>query len=523
MSAPVAWGFGNAKAPKGGTHYLNLHSEPPTLHPITSTDYYASQVQSYVLEGLMYRSPETYEWLPALITKYEVAPDGLSFTFWLKKGIKFHDGKPLTAEDVKFSFDMIFEPKYQAAHMQPYYEGIREAKIIDSHTIQFFARERYFRNFDSIAGMSILPKHIYQDPEASKKLNRTLVGTGAYKFDEWDKGKKIVLNRNKEWWGYETDELKNSSNFETLYFRFIKEDVQILERVNKGDIDYAEVSPENFVKQQVSAKIKKYKVQNKAPKSYSFIGWNLRNELFKDRNVRIALAHLMNREAMIKKFFYDLYVPATGPWAFDSDYADPQTKPISYDPKKANQLLSSAGWTDSDKDGVLDRELNGKKTKFEFVLIYANPDNEKYLTPYKEDLQKVGIRMELKNLEWNAFIKILDEGNFQAVQLGWAGGAIDVDPKQVWHSSSAVAGGSNFIGYENKEVDRLIIKARGELKKEARVKILREVFRKIADDAPYLFWFNPKFTLYLLNNRIGQERETYPYEVGTQFWWLKKD
>ncbi|MBC7371552.1 MAG: peptide ABC transporter substrate-binding protein, partial [Bdellovibrionaceae bacterium] len=170
---------------------------------------------------------------------------------------------------------------------------------------------------------------------------------------------------------------------------------------------------------------------------------------------------------------------------------------------------------------LLDKTVNGKKTSFRFTLIHPNKDNEKYWTMYKEDLKKVGIDMEIKYLEWNSFLKILDEGNFDAVSLAWGGGDITWDPKQIWHSASAVPGGSNFIGYKNPEVDKLIDEARQSLDEKKRKKLLNTVYEKIAADAPYVFMFNDKFEFYANSSKVQIPAETFKYGIGVDYWWMK--
>jgi microcin C transport system substrate-binding protein len=514
----------NASAPKTGNFVLNLGGEPPTVHPITATDLYSQNVQNMVCEGLAGRDPETYEWQPRLAEKWEISKDQKTFTFHLRKNAFFHDGKPVTAEDVKFSFDAIFEPKYEAAHLRPYYEGLSKVEVIDPYTVKFTAKDMYFKNFDSAATLNVIPKHVYSDVEKSKKMNRQLICTGPYAMTKFDRGQMIQLKKFDKWWGLEDPTYKGKYNFETQTLRFFKDENVTLERAKKGELDYIDLRIEAFMKKTEGAPwgktIIKHKVENNAPKSYSFVGWNLRKELFKEKNVRVALAHLFNREEMNKKFRYGLSDLATGAIYVKSEYA-PNIKAIEFSPKKAQELLSKAGWTDADKNGVLEKSIGGKPTEFKFTLIYANKDNEKYWTMYREDLKKAGIDMELKYLEWNSFLKLLDEGNFDAVTLSWGGGSVDPDPKQIWHSASAVAGGSNFINYKNPVVDKLIDEARVEPVKAKRVKLLKEVYKQIAEDAPYAFLFNDKFEFYANSSRIGTPAETFKYEVGTDFWWVK--
>ena len=266
----------------------------------------------------------------------------------------------------------------------------------------------------------------------------------------------------------------------------------------------------------------KAKVQNKAPVNYSFIGWNLRNPLFKTKKTRKALYHLVNRNLMIEKFLFNLSLPATGPLFRQSDYANPNVKVVNFDPKKALKLLREDGWKDTDGDAVLDKMIDGKKVKFSFTILEPLQDFMKYLTIFQQSAKEAGIEVKLKFVEWNTFIKLLDERKFEAVRLAWGGGSVDWDPKQIWHSDSIANGGSNFIGYSNKTVDKLIDKARVTLDRKKRIKVLRKVFKTIADDAPYVFFFNNKYKFYAHTKRMKREKDTYNYGVGLGYWWIGK-
>jgi peptide/nickel transport system substrate-binding protein/microcin C transport system substrate-binding protein len=514
----------NTTAPIGGTFTRNIEGEPPTIHPIMASDLYADRVNLYVHDTLANRNPETNEFEPRLAEKWETSKDQKVYTFFIRKDAVFHDGKPVTAEDVKFSYDAIFEPAYKAANLQPYYEGIAKVEVVDPKTVKFYLKDTYFQNFIAMASMTIIPKHVYGDVEKSKKMTKTGIGAGPYMLDKFEKGQRVVLKRFDKWYGFNTKEWKGSYNFATIVLRFVKEQAVSLEMVKKGELDYDELTAEHYVKNTEGApwgvSVFKNKVENKSPKSYGFIGWNFRRDIFQDKNVRWALAHLMNREEMIQKFRYGMSVPATGPTYVQSEYASPKVKPIPFDPKKAGELLTKAGWKDTDKNGILDKTIKGKKTDFRFALMYANKDNEKYWTLYKEDLKKAGIEMELKYLEWNSFIKMLDEGNFDAIAMGWST-TFDWDPKQIWHSTNAIPGGSNFIAYKNTEVDKLIDVARLEPNKDKRLEKLRKVYELIAADAPYVFLFNDKFTFYANSNKIAKPADTFKFEIGYDYWWTK--
>lgn len=516
--------LGNVNAPQGGTFYLSMSSEPQTLNPLTSTDVYAQQLHAYVMDGLMTMDIDKYEYVPGLAHKVEKDPKGMWYIFHIRKDAKWHDGKPLTAQDVKFSYDAIMDSRFDTAHARPYFENIKDCEIIDDYTVKFNIKKKYFNNFNVLASggfMTIVPKHIYGDPK--KKNNKILIGSGPYILHKYNRGKSIILKRNKKWWGNKLAHLKGAFNWDKLFFRFIKDENVRMEMLKKGKIDFQELTPEAYMKKTTGkvwkTKLEKKKVIHDGPKGYGFVAWNFKKKMFQDKKVRIALAHAMNRELMNKKFRFNMSLLATGPWYQQSPYANKEVKPIPFDPKKAQKLFKEAGWTDSDKDGVLDKKIDGKLTPFKFTLLLASRDGEKYQTVYKEDLKKLGVDMTIKLIEWNSFVKALDERKFEAVSLGWGGGSVDNDPKQIWHSDSSKAGGSNFNSYSNKEVDKLIMQGRAELDKQKRIKIYQKIYKLIADDAPYAFMFNNKFYLYGKNKKAKSLKDTYKYDIGTMYWW----
>ena len=506
---------------KSETFYYSF-GEPPTLHPIKSTDTYAQYVHNYILESLLVKDFDTYQFRPYLAEKWSESRDGMTFSFQLRKDLRWSDGKPLTAHDVKFSLDAYKNPNYGGIHYLPYFENIKSAEVKDSQTVVFKAKKPYFKNLEVIAGMDIIPKHIYEGPVPG--LSRTVVGSGPYTLSKFLTGKMIILSKNKSWHGSAIPANKGKWNFTNIVFRFIREEANELLRMQKEDIDYMSLTPEAFEtktgKPPWGTKIAKVKTKNKSARGYGYIGFNLTNPLFQDQRVRKALAHLLNRELIRKKLHFGYGKLATGPWYSWSDYADPSVKPLRFDPKKANSLLKSAGWADRDKDGVLEKTVNGQTQSFSFTLSFANSDAEKYLTLYQEDLKKSGIRLSLKFIDWTSFVPMLDDRKFSAVMLGWGGGSIDVDPKQIWHSESARNKGHNFIGYSNPQVDALIDKGRKQLNREDRIKTFRQVYRLIAEDVPYIFFFNNQFFMYGLNHRVKTPKPTFTYFIGREYWSL---
>lgn len=506
-----------------GVFDISMTSEPSTLNPFSYNDVYAGTIFSYTFESLLTRDLDTYEWKPLLAEKWETSPDNKTFTFFIRKDAKFHDGAPVTADDVKFSYDAIFNDAYLAARLRSYYTGIQSVDVVDAHTVKFTVKNTYFGNFSSAATLTVIPKHIYGDQEKGPKINNTITGSGPYMLEKFERGKRIVLKRNDAWWGRSSQQHNNEYLFERIVFRFVEGQELGVQMLEKGDLDFLALSPESFVERTKGkaweTTLDKVQTTNDDPgDGYGFIGWNLKRAPFNNKNVRIALAHLLNRELINEKFRYGMSDLATGPWYRRSPYADPNVQPILFDPAKAKELLTKEGWVDSNKDGILDKMVDGKRMDFKFTFSTPSKETLKYFTLYKEDLKKQGIEMTINQLEWNSFVKLLDESNFDAVTLGWGSGSVDNDPKQIWHSENTMKGGSNFINYKNPEVDRLIDKAILEPNKEKRIPMYQEIYRKIAADAPYVFLFNTKYTLYGVNKKVKRPKDTFRFNVGTSYW-----
>ncbi len=518
--------LGKPDAPVSGTLNRNASGEPESLNPLRINELESRHIAEYVVEGLLYLNPDTYEFQPQLAESYEVSKDSLTYTFHLRKNAHFSDNTPVTAEDVKFSFDLVKDPAYKATARLPYYDNVDSVEAVDPATVRIKMKKKYFLTLMVLASSSntpIVAKHIYQDPN-KKFEGAPLFGSGPYKVEVYNRGKNLMLVRDNNWWGKEYADQRGFGKFERVNWHFIKEENLEIEMVKKGQIDYMEpIRAENFEKKAVGepfgTTIIKVAAENRRPKNYGFIGWNEKNPLFKDRNVRVALSHLFNRKQLIEKFYFGRSVEGRSPFYYNSPFTSPQIKPIEFNPEKAKALLKKAGWEDSEKKGILQKTIDGKPVEFHFSLLLPNRDVEKFFTLYKEDLKKAGIDMEIKLIEWNTFSKLLDEQKFDAVTLSWGGGDVEDDLKQIWHTDSSKPGGSNFISYSNKEVDNLIDKAREEMDKNKRKLMWQKVSKLIADDAPYTFLFNPKYDLYLLNKRIGSVKPTYQYDLSYLFFY----
>ncbi len=509
-----------------------LSSEPSDLHPIRASEVVSSRIvlqsihtASAVVEALLATDLDTYKPIPNLARKWEISKNKKIFTFYLRKDVKFHDGTMMTSEDVDFSFKALFNDLHESYALRSFYTNFIKSEIVDKYTIRFTAKNSYYLNLDVIGGLRVFPKAFYSKLTKENRLAKTVMGSGPYKFYKWSKGKSITLIANPDWWGRNDKIAKEKYKFKRIVFKFIKESSLRRAMLERGKLDYDDsVRAEDFVKKMVNKPwgetVLKIKATNKLPKSMSFIGLNSKNKILKDKNTRVALTYLVNRSFLNKKFYYGMNVPATGPFRIDSDYSNPNTKPTPFNPKKARKILTQAGWADTDKDGLLDKIIDGVKTQFKFNLLNPSKDSEKVITVIKEDMKKAGIKLIIETVDWNAFTKALDERKFDAVIMSWGSGSVDPDPTQIWHSKSSAGKGSNFISYSNPKVDSLIETAINITNRPKRLAKFHKIHSLIAADAPYIFLFEPKYSLYAINSRVQRPKDTYNYSIGPRFWTL---
>ena len=216
----------------GGTWFISVGVTPPTINPLSSTTLDARTIQGFALEGLLDSDPDTLDWRAGLAKTWEIKDDGMTFEFTLREGVKWHDGRALTVEDVKFSFDIIFRDDYPTQRIRTYFENFFPPTIIGPQKIQFKVKKKYHKNFDILASggyFAIVPKHIYDQPKDKKKLNKILIGTGPYRLKEMKRGKWALLEKNQEWWGRTEPHLKDQYQFGRVIVRFIQGETANLE------------------------------------------------------------------------------------------------------------------------------------------------------------------------------------------------------------------------------------------------------------------------------------------------------
>jgi len=503
--------FASADEPVPGD-WLIIHmgAEPGTLNPITATDVYASRVNDYIYETLVKRDERTLKLVPQLATHWDISEDHLRYRFYLRKGVKWHDGHPFTAHDVVFSFERIRDPKVDAAHLRNYYQDIINVKALDDYTVEFFYRRPYFLALEFCGGIPIVPAHLFKpgDDFNAHPIGRHPIGTGPYRFAKWETGKEIVLVRNDDYWG-------NKPYLKKIVFKFITDSTVALQVLKQGGLDLMGLRPIQWVYQTRGKRFRAHfrKLSYYLPQ-YSYIGWNMRKPWFRDRRVRQAMTMLIDRKTILEKLLFGLGTIVTGPFYVNSPDYDRSVRPYPYDPNRAVQLLEEAGWVDHDGDGIRDKD--GMPFRFEFLISAGSRFAEQLATILQESLRDVGIEMRIRKLEWATFIQKIQSRDFDACTLGWSLGW-ESDPYQVWHSSQADKG-SNFVGFVNNEADRIIEEARREFDAEKRHALYHRFHEIVHYEQPYTFLFTMK-ALVAVDRRFRNVR-VYPMGLDPKEWWV---
>ncbi len=502
----------------GGQITVRIHGEPPSLNTLVDSDWLADRITvPHVYETLTRIDPydvPRYQHVPALAERWEVSPDSLTYTFYLRKGVKFHDGAPFSARDVIATFDKVMDETTKSAHTRSYLEELERYEAIDDFTVRFQLKRPYFLALDSIAtNVPIQPAHVIgkltgaqYNQAATNPLNRSPVGTGPFKFKEWQSKQRIVVERNAGYWG-------KPPHLDRVTFRIVEDPTVALELAERGEVDLVHrLSDDQWVNMRSEKLKRNFNRSRFFQASYAWIGWNAdAKPFFADKRVRRALTMLIDRQGLVEKLMHGLPRVTTCHFYWAGSDCDPEVKPLPFDPEAAARLLTEAGWKDSDADGV--RDKGGVPFQFTFMLPAASQNAARIATLAKEELSRAGIDMQIQKVEWSAFSKRLREHSFDACTLMWGGGPRN-DPTQIWHSKST-KGGSNYVGYRNPAADKLIEDARVVLDGEARSAMYRKLHRILYDDQPYT-WLYVNAELSLVHKRIKGARETL-------FWWQFED
>ncbi|MGA7881981.1 MAG: peptide-binding protein [Terrimicrobiaceae bacterium] len=403
--------------------------------------------------------------------------------FSLRDDVRWHDGKPFTSRDVAFTYRAIMDDA-TASPRKPDFLYILRVETPDAHTVRVIYRKPYSPALSSwMIGM--LPAHILEGkpPEWwAVNFNRNPLGTGPFRFDKWKTNEYLRVTRNPDYFNAPGPWL------DSIVFRVLPDQLALRLAFETRQVDFWSVDPwavGHFEKDQ------RFDLFSSPSSSYTYVGWNLRRDIFQDERVRRALAHAVNVPEMIKYILYGHGVQSTGIFTPNMWFFDPNVRPFVYDPEKARQLLAEAGWKPG-KDGILEKD--GQRFSFTLITNNGNEIRRDIATLVQDDLKKLGIEVNIELYEWAVFLKnFINKGSFDAMVLGWALGP-DYDQYQIWHSSQSNPEQLNVVKYNNPEVDKLLVDIREEYRREKIIELAGLMQTTIYREQPYLFLYVPEGT-----------------------------
>ena len=494
--------IGDPRAVKGGVLRDWMLSFLGTLRMAgpewnTSVNY---SINYLVYEGLLNLNPTTLDYMPSIATHWQIAPDKMTFRFRIDPNARFSDGTPVTSEDVvaswKFQKDKTLQDLFFYTELGKLEDPVAESKYI----VRIKAKTLGWQNFEIAATTRVFPAHILKTVDGTAYLRdynfKLLPGSGPYIVNESDiqKGKSISIRRRKDYWAEKYRANVGLHNFDEIRFTVVRDDNLAFEMFKKGDLDYfyinrakiwaEELNYDNFQR----GILAKREVFNNYPSDLSYLAFNTRRAPWDDIRLRKAMALLFDRELMIKKLFYNLYVP-TNSYYPGTPYENPNNPKNLYDPQEATRLLAEAGWKDRDAQGRLTK--NGQPLQVE--LLYANQQSELYLTPYQDDLRKAGVTLNLRLVSPETGFKMMMQRQFEMVSGAWGVGDIFPDPKPEFDSSTAdVQNTNNISGFKDKNIDKLCDEYNVEPDPHKRAALLQQLDSLLTSQYQYILeWYSP--------------------------------
>ena len=385
----------------------------------------------------------------------------------------------------------------------------------------FYDPDQVLRNYEinqligdtSLIGDSLLAA--LSERLGSVSMNRepdSLIGSGAYKLVEWSTDERLVLERKQEWWGDKMD--KGNLYFEAfpkrISYEIINDQTAAITAMKAGKLDVLRSIKAKDFKNDLSENsnvLEQYNLFTPPTFGYSIIGINSRNPILRDKLTRQALAHLVNYNRLVKDILHGYGQRTVGPVPpFMKDFYNNELSLYQFEPETAAQLLKKAGWTDSEGNGVLDREIDGKEYSFKisFLINKGQAEKEKIGLIYQNDLKKAGIELEIISVDWGLFNEKLFSYDFDLTHLALLGDPAPEDFSQLWHTSSS-NGGFNFANFGNATSDLMIGENNRTVDDRERAELIRELQSVIHDESPYIFLWNSQNRI-AVHNRFSNPR-----------------
>ena len=517
-------------AEKGGTLRFSAAQSPKSLNYYIDNNSYTSMIFDLMYASLLGSDPMTLDFTPGLACRWTISDDKLTYTFEIDPEARWSDGRPITAEDVKWTFDTIMDPKNPTGPNKVIFGRFNTPEIVGERQLRFKAKEVHWINLVTLASLQTMPKHVFDGKDFSKLDFRDPVVSGPYTIDRMRESVETRMKRCEDWYAADYPSNRNQFNFDYISFRYYVDQENAFEALKKGYVDvHAVYTARLWMTGTTGEKfsrnwIVKQKVQNYEPVGHQGFVLNMRKFPFDDILVRKALAHLVDRETMNRTMMFNVYFLHRSYYEDLYDKDHPCTNPFyEFNIEKAKRLLREAGYKLNPETGILVK--NGRELAFEFLT--RDSSSEKFLVLFNNALKEVGIKMTITRKDLAAWVRDMDAHNFQVSWSSW-GAASFRNPEQMWHSSEANRPSSNnYAGFSNKQVDALIEEQKTNFSLAERNEICRKIDRILTDEVPYILLWNINYTRLFYWNRFGTPDTVLNKFINERslvsYWWYDKE
>jgi peptide/nickel transport system substrate-binding protein len=462
---------------------IGIQTDVLSWNPFLVEDTTSSEILALIYPSLAVEQPDyslhppTFQ--PALAESWKFSEDGLALTITLRADAVWSDGVPVSSEDLLFSWRVLNSEEFGWI-WEDLTASIDSIEALDARTVRYQFKHRHPYQLMNVNDGPIVPAHAWSDVPFGEWMDvdwsERLLSAGPYLLAQRTPNQEVVLERNPQYFR------AGAPRVNRLIFRVVPDRTSLINQFLSGGIDLVNgVPPSDVARIQSNPELELHAFSDR---SYSHICWNLRHPILADPLVRRAFATAIDRQALIDVVYDGFARPSIGPvlstmWAFNA-----QLEPIGFDPAAATAMLAEAGWTDSDGDGVLDRD--GAVLAFEILAPAESPVRQDVALMIERDLGRIGVRVTPRPLEWGSFMGAIDAGDFEAFVNRWIE-PTKVDLAGIWRTAPEGSSTFNYGGFSNDEVDGLLDRVAAAAEFEDRKQMLDRIQEIIVAEQPYAF------------------------------------
>ena len=511
----------DSRARKGGTIRFNGSQSPKSLNAYVDNNSYTAMTFDLMYDRLLGMDSKTLDFIPQLARRWAVSADGSEFVFEIDDRARWSDGVPVSAHDVKWTFDTVMDPANDTGPWKTVLGFFESPEVIDDRTVRFRKKDAQKKDWRDILNCStfwILPKHAFEGRSFNSVSMQGLPVSGSYRVEKVEEQIETVFARVDGWWRGDFPSCRNTCNFDRIVMRYHASNENAFESLKARKIDVYPVYTARIMAEQTRGDrfdrnwILKRRIRNHRPIGFQAFAMNMRRKPFDDLRVRKAMAMLIDRETMNRTMMSGAY------FLLNSFYTDlySQSNPCTntlyrYDVAEAKRLLADAGYA------------NG----FEFTFLSRSSSEDKFLSLFSHALEQCGIKMNIDRKDFAGWMRDMDSFNFDMTWQSW-GASLIRTPEIMWSSKEADRQGSNnTVGFKSSEVDAIIEEERQMTDMAERAAAYRRIDAIIASACPYAFLWQSDSSRILYWNKFGMPETVFSRHGDERciftYWWYDPD